>query len=358
VNRVLLLGGAAMAAALSCGMPALAQAPGPPSARAAAQESYARGNRTFELAEQKHDKSLYEAAYLQFAQAFAIYPNDKVLWNLAVTEVKTGRYLDALRHLRAYDVHENVTGQPGSAKRAAYQALYDEASQAVGHLGLDAAPGARVQVDGVDVGTGPISSPIDVAPGTHSITAVFASGKTASLQATVGAGDVARLTLAEPPSDASPPASAASLSAPPAPVAAPSDAQPAEQPPRASWWTTPRYFGLGAGAVAVLGVGAGIAFRVAYAGNQSDASSIRSTLAPGACVGSSLPTACSDLQDKINAGSTNATLSTVSFVVAGVAAAASAGLLLFGGGNSSARSGSVEWSPVVGPGSVGVAGRF
>jgi hypothetical protein len=110
--------------------------------------------------------------------------------------------------------------------------------------------------------------------------------------------------------------------------------------------------------VAVLGLGAGITFRVAYGANQSDASSIRSTLAPGACVSSSPPATCSDLQDKINAGSTNATLSTVSFVVGGVAAVASAGLLLFGGGASATHSGSLEWSPVLGVGSAGVAGRF
>jgi hypothetical protein len=55
----------------------------------------------------------------------------------------------------------------------------------------------------------------------------------------------------------------------------------------------------------------------------------------------------------------NAYVSTVSFVVGGVAVAGSFALIIFGGGEpAKARTGSVEWTPVVGLGSVGLAGDF
>jgi hypothetical protein len=95
--------------------PAAAQSADPPltsvpaTAKAAAQESFARGNRLFNQAEQKHDRTLYEAAYLQFSQAFAIYPDDRILWNLIVSEIKTDRDVDGLRHLRAYNRGTPIT---------------------------------------------------------------------------------------------------------------------------------------------------------------------------------------------------------------------------------------------------------
>src|SRR5580704_14125562 len=44
----------------------------------------------------------FEAARLSFAQAYAVHPSAVVLWNLALTEEKTGRAVDALTHFKQW----------------------------------------------------------------------------------------------------------------------------------------------------------------------------------------------------------------------------------------------------------------
>ena len=90
-RRVLVLAMLSLAAA----SPAKAQSSDAPSAagKAAAQESYAKGIRYFNQAERKHDPALYESAYGQFREAFAIYPDDRI-------PVEPWRHRNQIRTLR------------------------------------------------------------------------------------------------------------------------------------------------------------------------------------------------------------------------------------------------------------------
>src|SRR5208282_304651 len=100
-------------AAVACGAWAPA-ALGDDSAEREAHKRFAEGLRSYDEAEAKHDPKLYEAAYLAFVQAYRLYPSDKVLLNLALSEVKSARYVDGLVHLRLYEARAHV--QPGHPK--------------------------------------------------------------------------------------------------------------------------------------------------------------------------------------------------------------------------------------------------
>src|SRR5260370_17806904 len=176
-----------------------APAPVPTRPKAAAQERHAKGVRLFNEAEQKHDASLYEAAYLQFVQAYAVFPDDRVLWNLGVAEAKTGRFLEALKHLHAYDEHQHVSAQPEHPDRTALKALLSQANGATGHLAIAAPYGTRIRIDGVDIGSAPLAAPVDVTPGTHAIDSVTADGVTLPPQSTpVLTGEIAAIQVALP----------------------------------------------------------------------------------------------------------------------------------------------------------------
>jgi hypothetical protein len=336
--------------------PAAAQSAAPPpdaptTPKAAAQESYARGNRLFNQAEQRHDRALYEAAYLQFSQAFAIFPDDRILWNLLVVEMKTDRFVDGLRHLHTYEKRKGADPRRHSPE---FTAVLDQALRSTARIAIEAPAGVPVRVDGTDVGMAPFVDPVDVAPGVHKLEATLINGKTLVARTSPAAGELAHVTLAEAPSDAAPPPAVV----PPLPLAPLSpQASPADGA-STSWWTPARTIGVGAAVVAAVGIGGGIGFHFASTGNANQANSLRASVPPNSCATATLSAACTNVENKINAANQDATLSTVSFVVGGVAAAASLGLIVFGGGKPAARTGSVEWTPVVGLGSVGIAGDF
>jgi hypothetical protein len=182
--------------------PATAQTGGalsaPTTAKAAAQELLDRGVQLFTAAEQTRDATRYEAAYLQFKQAMAIYQSDTLVWNLALAEVRTGRYADGLRHLRAYNKAAHVTTTPHHPDLARFSAVFDEASKATGHLVIvDVPAGVHVQVDGVDVGAAPFEDPVDVASGPHTVAASLAGGRVLTARVSPAAGEGVRVSLAD-----------------------------------------------------------------------------------------------------------------------------------------------------------------
>jgi hypothetical protein len=317
------------------------------SARALADEK-ADAAAVFHVGVERYKLKDFDAACTSFLSAYSLDPQPRYLWNLALSEVHCQHPLEALAHFRRYLALPSATEDD---RRKARKPMA-EARAMTAHVELDLPADASVRVDGQDATV--VDRTIDMMPGRHTIVA-SAGQATASVVIEGAAGQVLHPDLRfEAPTPSAPPAS--SPSAPPvAPMPEPDAPSTAST---ATWWTMPRYLGLGVGGLAVVGLITGAAFRVAYSNSQTDAATLRSSIPSGACTSSSPPSSCGDLQDKINAGSQNVTLSTVSFVVGGVAAAASAGLLLFGGGGSSARSGALEWSPVIGVGSAGIAGRF
>jgi hypothetical protein len=125
-----------------------------------AQERFRAGLKLF-------DKGDYEAARLEFMQAQAIFPRPSLLRNLAMTELRTHRPLEALQHLQALLADGTTSGET----RVLGERDLGEAYAQTGHLSISAPVGARVKVDGTEVGVAPLKGAIDLAVGPHGVDA-------------------------------------------------------------------------------------------------------------------------------------------------------------------------------------------
>ncbi len=322
--------------AMAAARPALAA---PPAAEA--NEFHREAVKAFD----KHD---YEAARTLWLHALSLDPAPKYLWNLAVAEEKSGHFVEALSHFRRFLARPETT----DAERAKARKLVEEAEAKTGHVVVDAPAGASLSIDGSET-TPSAERTVDVTPGKHAIE-VRLGGSVASASVEASAGQTVRAELRfETPPPAPPAPTATPAVTPPPPEAASPDTA-----STGTWWSGPRYAGVAAAGLAAVAVGAGIAWHVGFSNNESDAAAIRSAIPAGSCAGVSASSSCGTLMDKINSGNQDATLSTVSFVVGGVAAAAAIGLIFVVGTPPTVHSGGVGCSPTVGLGTVGVAGHF
>ena len=301
----------ASSAWLLASSPGFAQpSPLPATPQGAAADTYYRGVRYFNKAEQTKDPQLYEAAYLQFVQSYAVYPSDIVLWNLSVAEVMTHRYVDGLKHLRSYDDHKHILAQPNHPERVLLMGFLEQATRATGHIEIDAPSGARLQVDGAEIGWAPLAAPVDVTPGPHAVDAVLAVGKTLHAELTAPAGETKHVMLSEPAS----PAGSAVPSVGPAPSGSSSpSAQAPESVARTPW--PPPAGTLVIGTVGVIAVGLGVGFAVDSSSKNDSAAASRGT---NPCA-APLSVACVTTRAAISGSQSSAAVSTGLYVGGGVA---------------------------------------
>lgn len=135
----------------------------------------------------------YQKALAKYEQAFDLYPSPKIYYPIAQAEEKLGRWREAIRHYRqlieeAEDISDEVRG-------AAINRI-DEVMQHVVMLALIIEPdGATVTIDGEVVGESPISEPLILQPGEHTI-AVTAEGHTPyEITEELSAGEQAQRTI-------------------------------------------------------------------------------------------------------------------------------------------------------------------
>jgi hypothetical protein len=302
----LLVGAALGAAVIASGAPNAHAAD--PAAEQAAKKRFAQGSLLFK-------QGNYEAARAAFLDAYGLAPMGFILRNVAASEMRLGKPLDALRHLRGALAAPDLS----SDRRAVVQKDLDEAYSATGHVGLNVADGAAVSVDGTAVeGQAPFKDPIDVMPGHHVFDARLGP-RTAHVEAEVKAGAVQNVTLDLPP----PPPPPATVTA--SPVALPPP--PAEQPSQVSegFWTTRRDVGVVVTGVGLVALGVGLGFDVASQNHASNATGIQ--LSSTACTGVSQPAGCNTFRSEQDAQRSDATLSRV-FLGVGIAGAV-AGVVLF-----------------------------
>lgn len=271
-----------------------------------AQRHFADGLRAYDVAEFRHDRAMYDTAYEAFAQSYALNPTDKVLWNLALSEVNSGRYLKGLAHLRLYDEHQHVSAQPAHARSGLLRGYLARAMAGTAHIAIDAPAGTPITIDGVAVGVAPV--PIqDMVPGTHVVEALGQHS-----EAKVAAGQVMAVTVAVP---------APAASAPPVVLAPPPShdavARPTAPPTNHAAREIVRWSASG---TAVVALGLGVAFLVDANGRAREIGAFRSGH-PGACAAMSA-SACQQTQSMQSGYSVAATASQVSFVVGAIGAAA------------------------------------
>jgi hypothetical protein len=301
-----------------------------PDARAGSKQADARYEEGRAFAKKKD----WENARQSFAQAALLEPNDlRYLWNLAVSESKTHREVEALRHFRKYAHHDQVAPDD---KRGALHFIV-ELERHTARVAVAAPKLVRIRVDDEDCGLTPIDA-VDVAPGLHTVEGKDARGNVRKV--TVAATKSAFVT--------------ARLDFDPGPVAQPAPhvrAIVVAPAPKASGGPPALAYVLG-GAALASAVGGAVFFSSAHSA-ADEAAMVRSSNPAGFCNDPNT-IACRQLVDANASASTLGTAATILFVTAGVSLAGAA--ITWGAWPRSTRRDSSSWvAPQVGHGRVGIA---
>jgi hypothetical protein len=304
----------------------------------------------------------FEAARMSFVQAYVVLRKPDILWNLALSEEKSARPLDALAHFKEF-----ARQAPTDADHARAQKHLDALVAQTGHIEVQAPAGTPLVLDGAtSVGTAPLADTVDVAPGHHVIEGKLAEGTKAQSVDAV-AGEITRVNFIVAGSDRpSPPSAVASMStaegsasaaAPPtgAPVASASVGEDSRGgPPAAKLATTTA---LGAGAV--IAIGLGVYFGLQSRSDANTAAAYRAKDPSDYCVNPGNP-GCAQWNGAVQAQNRDATASNVLYVTGAVLAVGALASWFFWPRGSETRSSAVWVVPAAGPsgGGVTAGGRF
>lgn len=147
---------------IAAGRPCLAQPP--PGAASPDPDALARSRFSEGVAFAK--RSVWPKAYDAFVEAWKLKRHPQIALNLGRAEIETGRYADAVLHLR-YVVEELP---PGDADLKLARDWLGEAEGKVARLAVTVdVAGAEVLVDGAARGTSPIADPVLLDPGKHTL---------------------------------------------------------------------------------------------------------------------------------------------------------------------------------------------
>lgn len=148
-------------------------------ARKEAAERFDRGLRLF-------DERNLPAALAELERAHALAPNPVVLLNIGLVQASMGRSVQAVATL------DRILAEPGTLSAARIEQARrtrDEHARRIGEIGVTTqVTGATVELDGVAVGTSPLSAPLRVASGEH-VVSVVATGFAPARKAVSVAGN-------------------------------------------------------------------------------------------------------------------------------------------------------------------------
>lgn len=292
-----------------------------------------------------YDGKQYDKARAAFLQAYALKKHPAVLLNLAQSELRSSREADSAKHFSQY-LRENK--EASAAERQEAEKGLAAAKASVGELNVAvSAEGADVFVDGTLEGRSPLPGAIFLKPGSHNLEA-RKDGKTTASTVTAIAGQTGSVDLnfdgagtpvaplppgpgpATGPGPAGPP-----MGQPFPPGGKPPEGDKGSDKPGFLPWAKSTPLAWVGGGLALVGLAGGVGFAVASKSSYDDAESIRLKIVDkaqasginGPC-GPPVKTspvdfrvACDKYQARVDDGDSQKSLSTVSFVVAGVAVA-------------------------------------
>ena len=184
-----------------------------------------------------YDKGQFEQARASFLQAYALKKHPAVLLNLAWSSLKSGHTLEAEHYFKQFLTEgKDITDK----QRADANDGLAQSHAKLGRIEVAAAAGTEVTVDGDKAGTTPLSDPILVEPGAHTVKFKGPDGATDTDSVTVLAGEkaIARFAktasaapVAAPPAPTPPAAGTEAEATPPSPPPAEETPKPAEAPP-------------------------------------------------------------------------------------------------------------------------------
>ncbi len=288
----------------------------------------------------------WEGARRSFQQSMAVVQSQAALFNLALAEEKCARPVEALTHFKEYQ-HKYPLEQQ---ERVQAQRHIGELSAKVGHIDVEAPSGTVLTLDGsFNAGTAPLTEPLDVAPGHHTLAAKLSAG-TQALEVDAVAGQVAHVAfpaggvVAQP---AAPANDGAAAEGTPRGVAPTSGPAAAEQPAAGG-----RRGGARVVAVAAIGGTALVAGALGlYFGAQSnsDGDTVASLQKRPDC-----KSGCAALQSAVDSANSEHMAADGLLVGAGVLAATAVGVWVFWPRAPGASASAVRVVPVAGPAGAGV----
>ena len=297
-----LLSGAVLAAGVASATDARAQDT-PAQDDAATRDAKAR----FEEGLKRYEQQDYEGARVAFQQAYSVLHAVDILYNLALSELRSNRPVEALNHLQEYLKDKRPTEEE-RAKASKYLA---EAHAKTGHVFVDAPGGAQVLFDDVSLaGKAPVKDPVTVSAGKH-VCSIRLDGKTQTVEVVASPGQSVTVRFTGTGEKA--PEVLEGQHAPTNP-----DNRGGDDGGGGGWGTPKTVTVVALGVATVGAVVAGIVFVSSAKSNQSDVQDI-STKNPGLnCPVNASPPACGQISDAKSSYDTSRTLSMVSFIGAGV----------------------------------------
>jgi tetratricopeptide (TPR) repeat protein len=312
----------------------------------------------------------FEAARLAFKQAYSVLPHPAFLQNIGEAELRTGRMVEAARHLSQY-----LRASPSTApQREGAKKSLQKAAERLGTVLVETnVDEAEVRVDGELVGKSPLGSAVwYVEPGEHAITVRKEGYAEASAKAYVLSGDAK--TIAVPIQVAT--SGAGALVAGPEIAAPVGDQTPAAIAAAPALPATPSFFQprtvvlIGGAALTLVGVAVGAAYAVkvgddvdrydaAFAAKNAVAGTSKSACA-GPDDGSPRAVACRDLRDSADQIDRDRAVRNVSLIAAGVVGAATVATFFLWRPKNESSAAAVAIAPSVGPHQRGIeiVGRF
>jgi hypothetical protein len=110
----------------------------------------------------------YEAARVAFAECYQLMPKSDVLRNLSISELQSGHYVSAARHLT------QLLAAPGDLPDKVREEATSRLAQAQAQIGQLAIsvdlPGAEIRIDDQVIGTSPLEGNWYIEPGQHQVT--------------------------------------------------------------------------------------------------------------------------------------------------------------------------------------------
>jgi hypothetical protein len=161
-------------------------------ARAADDAMIQMARERFQEGVKYYDEKQYEKARAAFLQAYALKRHPAVLLNLAQSELRSGHEADAAKHFVTY-LREHK--EASALERQEAEKGLAAAKAKVGEITLNVdTDGAEIYVDGQPEGRSPLSGPIYLEPGQHTIEA-RREGKVGSANVTAKAGAASTVSV-------------------------------------------------------------------------------------------------------------------------------------------------------------------
>jgi hypothetical protein len=328
-----------------------------------AQARWSEGKAAFEAGN-------FEAARLAFKQAYSVLPHPAFLQNIGEAELRTGRMVEAARHLSQYLRTASSSATQREAAKKSLQKAAERLASVVVETNVD---DAEVRVDDEVVGRSPLGSAVwYVDPGEHAVVIRKDGYAEGTGRVYVLSGETKPVTVAL--SAVSPVVGAGAVSAGRTDAGAePGQAAGAASAVSAS--TGPGFFQprtvvlIGGAALTLVGVGIGTAYAFKTGGDidaydtafaQKNAVAGTATNACAAPAGGSASAACRNLRDSADQIDRDRMVRNVSFIAAGVVGAATVVTFLLWRPVRDAAAATVAVAPSVGPQQRGIeiVGRF